>query len=252
MKTCVILGGTTLIGKAIIKELIDDYKIILIGRNSQKLENIKNQLKDENLLIILNTNTFPNKIEIETKLNGEGVESVDLFISLIGGVGQYFGDFSSLDTDQWLRIYESNTIAPLEYIKIFEKYIIKSENGLILLFGSKAGERPGKYNPHYGIAKNALTYILPLLTKNLGSYGIRVNIISPSLFMGETLMADAKDISEKLKISAEEATQNIISEAKLKNPLKKMVTIDDIVNAVKFIIECKSVNGLNLRIDCGE
>lgn len=252
MKTCVILGGTTLIGKKIINSLIDKYKIILIGRSAEKLIKIKNEINSENLLIIQNNSTIPNEIELTKKINAVGVKKIDVFISLIGGVGQFFGDFSSLKPDDWLDIYKSNTLAPLEYIKILEKYLIKSKDSLILMFGSKAGERPGKYNPHYGIAKNSLTYILPLLTRKLSPYGVRVNIISPSLFMSETLVNDAIDISKKLKISIKEAKQNIIEAAKIKNPLNKMVAIEDIVKAVEFIIECKSINGVNLRVDCGE
>ena len=90
----------------------------------------------------------------------------------------------------------------------------------------------------YNVAKNSLLGITKSLAVELGSRGVRVNMVSPGII-------DAKASSEFPPITKEKY--------KVDSVLNKLATTKDIAGIIEFLLSKKSshLTGVNLRANGG-
>ncbi len=130
---------------------------------------------------------------------------------------------------------KSNFLILKELLPLFEveKY------GKIVFLTTQYIEYPANELLHYVTAKGALNGFAKSLAVEYANKGVRVNMISPSM-IDTDLVAD---VPQKIKMLTEART-----------PLKKLCTVDDVANAISYLVSNESdfMTGETLRLNGGQ
>ena len=148
-----ITGASSGIGRDISRLLINDYnEIVLVGRNEERLNELKNELlNNKNDLKIETISTDLTKRENCINLFNNH-KDVDLLINN-AGFGDY-GFFDETDLDKDLSMIDTNVVALHMLCKLYVTEMIKNDKGHILNTASIAGFLPGPLMTTYYATKN--------------------------------------------------------------------------------------------------
>ena len=130
---------------------------------------------------------------------------------------------------------KSNFLILKEILPLFEN----KKYGKIVFLTTQYIDYPANEMLHYITSKGALNAFAKALAFEYASKGIRVNMISPSM-IDTDLVAD---VPQKIKMLTEART-----------PLKKMCTVEDVANAISYLISIDSdfMTGETLRLNGGQ
>ncbi len=143
-----------------------------------------------------------------------------------------FGDFDGGELDAHMAV---NVRAPILLIDRFAAQTRGGGDALIVnLLDSKLAA-PNADFLSYSLSKTALAGLTELAARALAPQGIRVNGIAPALMLR----------------SSGQSEENF-EEMHAHNPLKRGVTPDDVVGALRYLIQAPCVTGQVLVIDSGQ
>lgn len=159
---------------------------------------------------------------------------------LINNAGVYpSGCLLDIDTDEWDRIQSVNVRAPYILTREAARLMIaKSVAGNIVNISSPAAKSMRVSVVPYCVSKAALDRMALGFGLELSEHGIRVNTISAGFAMGSTVT----------KVSEDHANAAIA-----RTPLKRAVSIDDLMNGIDFLCSERSsfVTGATVNIEGG-
>lgn len=237
-KTFLVTGATSGIGLEICKQ-IDNYNgnIVAIARNQNKLNSLKNSLKNKDKFVglLFDLENTDNLNEIFQKLTF----SFDGIIHAAGIV--------KLLPIKFFKQEFQNQIRKVNYDSIVNiiSYLLKSKKinseASIVLISSIAGNFGMKANLLYSSTKASLDIFAKVLASEVSGLKIRVNTICPGQV--ETPLTNA--ISETISKEALEIDR-------MKYPLGYGIP-EDVANLTLFLLSDKSrwITGINIPIDGG-
>lgn len=131
-----------------------------------------------------------------------------------------------------------NLVGTFNITKNVIPYMMKNRSGRIINFSSVVGISGNAGQTNYSASKAGIIGFTKSLAKEVGSRNILVNAVAPGFI--ETQMTDV--LKEEVK---EEISKNI--------PLKRMGTVEDVANVVKFLASKDSsyITGQVINIDGG-
>lgn len=218
-KTILVTGASSGIGRASAIECSRlGAKVIITGRNEERLQETFNCLEGEGHLCFKCEMTIQEEIE---KLVAE--------IPALNGVVLCAGRSRSLPIlfstrDKFDEIFNVNFFAPVELLRQLckkKKMVSQSSAVFIVSIGGTKRYTPG--NAIYGTSKAALQSIINYYAVELGHKKIRVNGINPG--MVETPLIHHGTL-----------TQEQLDEDKMKYPLERYGQPEDIAHAVAFLL----------------
>ena len=137
------------------------------------------------------------------------------------------------------EMFQINFFSQDYLTQLVSKKMITKKSGNIIFLSSSSAKNADFGRFSYSCSKSSIETLSKTLSKELASYNIRVNSVSPGLV--NTSM-----------------TKNFIKEKELKNEInktlaKKMADTQDVTNLILFLASSKSnyINGSNLPIDSG-
>lgn len=124
----------------------------------------------------------------------------------------------------------------------YAAYELVKTKGVILNSASVAGSQGNMACSIYSTTKGAVKSMTYSIAYELGLYGVRCNCISPYTVQTPTIIKSIKEWGEGFEDFLKDG-----------NALKKLPTMDDVVDAALFLVsdESKSITAFDLRIDCG-
>ena len=169
---------------------------------------------------------FKRKIPIDILVNSAGI--------IHGGL------FQMTPISNIRHVLNVNLFGMLEVTQLVCKYMMRNKSGSIINMSSVAGIDLSPGNCAYGLSKAAVIAFSKTLSSELSSYGIRVNVVAPSLT--DTDMAH----TDQAKKERESLTAG-------KEYFMRMAEPDEIADLVGFLASDKSsfINGQVIRIDGG-
>ena len=139
--------------------------------------------------------------------------------------------FQTIDNDDFDEMIQLNLSVPTMILSKLE------EDGLIddasIVFISSIAAKKGSYDPSYACAKAAMRGLIPTLMNNLSS---RVNSISLGLVAGSPVhrgMTPGFEKNHRDRMGG------------------KLVNVYDVCKTIDFLIECNSISGAEISLDCG-
>jgi len=212
-KICLITGASSGIGYAISKAFnLPGYKLVLCARREEKLR----ELQSEHVDIMpgdLTDYTYQDQLEDHIyKKYGR----CDYLFNCAGTLET--GDIKALDIDKMVAMLRLNTEATFRITYKMLKRFLTSGRGHIINISSVLGTKVRPTAGAYAATKFALEALSEALRMELTGTDIQVSCIEPGLVMTELHKDWAVHPKELMNI-------------------REPLTTDDIVNAVKYIID---------------
>ena len=241
-KTVLITGANRGIGLAIVEKFLkNECNIIACSRKDDEIS-----LKKLNEI----SKKFPNKIKIYRFDLGK-IDDVENACSkilaennnidvLINNAGQnHVALFLMTKIQKFKEIFEVNFFSQLVVTQKIIKNMIKNKTGSIINIASNAASEVDLGRAAYATSKASIITFTKILAKELGSYGIRVNSISPGLTNTDMM---GEGISER-----------IMTETISKIPFKRVAQPEEIANTCFFLASDLSsyITGENISVTGG-
>ena len=150
-----VTGATSGIGRDMTRYLINlGYKVFAVGRNTQRLDELKKEFGDSIKTIERDISIKENCINLYNELKEE---KIDLLVNN-AGFGM-FGKFTETDLEKEINLINTNITAVHILTKLFLQDMVKNNKGKILNVSSIAGFAPGPLMAAYYSSK---AYVLRL------------------------------------------------------------------------------------------
>jgi len=158
---------------------------------------------------------------------------------LVNNAGMSFdGSLALMPNSQIEQLVRLNTISPIVLTKYVVRSMMADGGGRVVNITSIMGFTGYSGLSVYGATKASLIGFTRSLAREVGRMGVNVNAVAPGFVDTE--------MTQGLK---EEQRQQITR----RSALRRFTEIDDVANAVEFLLGCKSKNitGTVLTVDAG-
>ncbi|HVB51313.1 MAG TPA: SDR family oxidoreductase [Acidimicrobiales bacterium] len=223
-RTAVVLGGTSGIGKEIVKTLAaKGSTVYLSGRTMQSAQKAASEIGLGTIGIAVDL-SMPDTIAEALA----SIESVtDLVIPAIERDSNTIADYN---LERAIRLVTLKLVGYAEAIHVLRERF--TPDASIVLFGGLAMQRPYPGSTTVSTVNGGVVGMVNSLSTELAP--VRINAIHPGI-IGDSPFWENKDNS------------HIIA----RTPLGRLVTMQEIVHSVEFLLENSGVNGVNLAVDGG-
>lgn len=235
MKRALVTGGTKGIGLGIVKMLLAEgyFVTITYGHDKESAAKFKEAFEKEvNQFELLK---IDQSCKVDMKALADHIKKNKSLECLVCNAGitlrKGLTDFSD---EEWEKVMQVNVNAPVFLIR--DLYTCLSQNSRIVFIGSEMGIYPHGTSLAYGITKSAVHALTRNLVKFFEGTGTTVNAIAPGFVETEWQKNKPQEIRSKIC---------------KKTALGRFVTVAEIADAVKFVINNPFVNGSIVEVNGG-
>lgn len=197
MKTALVTGATSGIGRAIALELAQaEYRVIAAGRSQRALAGIASDRITPLALDVM------DRAAVVAALEGL---SIDVLVNNAGMMPP-LGNFADADMDDIDRAIGVNLTAVLALTRLVVPQMRQRGSGHVLFTGSAAAHAPFPNMAAYSAAKAGISGFAAALRADLAPHGIRVTEIVPGR-VETALYADILDENARAAMYAAKAVQ---------------------------------------------
>lgn len=206
----VIIGATSAIAEhcARLWSAQSPAELILVGRNSEKTEQVAADLRVRNNSSEVETRAldFAKPEEIQKTVQGiSSAGEVDIVLIAHGSLPDQ--EVAQTDLSEVQKALEVNAISPVLFAEAFAQQMQNQSHGTIAIIGSVAGDRGRKSNYVYGSAKGLLSRYAEGLQHRFAGSPLKVVLIKPGptdtpmtshLKLTGTKLAKAEDVARDI------------------------------------------------------
>lgn len=177
-KIALITGATSGIGKATAFKLSEiGYKLILCGRRTEKLEELKEQLTTPVYTLCFDVR---DRKEVEQQLGSLPQEwsGIDLLVNNAGNA-HGLSTFETGDLDDWDAMIDGNVQGLLYVSRAIVPGMVERKKGHIVNISSVAGKQTYANGAVYCASKKAVEAISEGMRLDLTMHGIKITNIAP-------------------------------------------------------------------------
>jgi meso-butanediol dehydrogenase/(S,S)-butanediol dehydrogenase/diacetyl reductase len=237
-KVVIVTGAGSGIGAATAKRfLAEGALVVLNGRRKDKLKETANgidakrvllhdgDISDESYVARLVDDTVAKFGRVDVLVNNAGVAA--------------FGPILESTTEQWRKVMSIDVDGVYFATRAALPHLLKAK-GSIVNVSSVSGLGGDWGGSLYNAAKGAVTNLTRALALELGSQGVRVNAVNPSLTSTE-MTAEFED------------NEPLIAKFKDRLPIGRGAKPEEVASVIAFLAseDAAFVNGVNLPVDGG-
>lgn len=251
-KVALVTGASQGIGRAISIALAKaGAQLVLAGRNQAGLEETAQLITSAGGIapLICHLDLLDLKSIQETvKVADEKFGQIDILVNNSGITGKTIPMWQ-LQEDEWDETIDTNLKGPFLLTREVIPSMLKRKSGSIIFIGSVTGKRPFLNKTAYAASKLGLVGLMRTLALELGTSGIRVNLISPGFVAGPRLDGVIELVAKTENSSVDEAN----SKMKEMIPTGNFVTAENIAEGALFLASDRSagITGNDLNISGG-
>ena len=193
-KVALVTGGGSGIGKAIAKALLaEGCKLIINGRNEEKLNQAKSELGANVESIVCDVT---DEGQVENTFNGiiSNYGSLDILINNAGMAAK--AKAHELKYETWKKVINVNLNGAFLCAREAMKSMIKQKSGRIINIGSISGQMSRPENAPYTASKFGLEGLTRALALDGREHGIAVSILHPGN-VGTDIWKGREEIAER-------------------------------------------------------
>jgi len=224
-RTAIVTGGGKRVGEAMVRALIDDRWIVVAHVHHG------DDLVPEGAVQAVADLTDPACAQ---KIFAAASELPPVRL-LVNNAARFVEDgFGAASVDEFDAHLAVNARAPMLLIEELARRHAGGEALVVNMLDAKLAV-PNPDFLSYTISKYALAGLSELAARALAGEGIRVNAIAPALMLP----------------SGDQGEANFVQVHDL-NPLRRGIEVDDVVAALRFLIDSKGITGQTIGLDAGQ
>ncbi len=182
------------------------------------------------------------------------VPRLDVLVNNWGGVAP--GRWDATETATWIADYQRNVLSMVRLSSRFAEGMKANRWGRVVNLGTLGTVQPPARTPHYYSAKAALAAASASLARELGPFGITVNLVSPGLIRTAEVEAHFRARADRKGWGVTgwaDIEKCAMEEMGGGNPSGRMSTREEVAAAVLFLASepASHISGVNLRVDGG-
>lgn len=180
MPTVFITGGNRGIGLALVREYLSlDYTVHATFRSEGSAQELLALAKENSSLTChqLDVTDYQAVSDLKGKL-----PAIDVLINNAGYYGPKGYGFGNTDIEEWRKVFEINTIAPLKLVEAFYPLLMQGNSKRIACVSSKVGsmtENTSGGGYIYRSSKAALNSVVKSLSNDLSPEGFTAVALHP-------------------------------------------------------------------------
>ena len=251
--TALVSGATGALGSAICRRLLlAGWHVEMLGRDAKRLAQTRQALgANSHQLERLSTCVVNINDEQSTQ---DAVRSVaarhaklDLLVNAAGD-----GPVAPLletTEEGWQRTLQGKLMGTVRLTRAAAGCMQRQGNGHIVIVNGTFSKEPHPLFPINSTVNCALAGFAKAISHDLGSKGIRVNVINPGITNSPLWNKTARALAERFGIDATQVNAQLLA----KNPLGRFATPNDVAEAVYWLSRPESdyLNGATLDVDGG-
>ncbi|MBM4174746.1 MAG: SDR family oxidoreductase [Ignavibacteria bacterium] len=241
MKNILITGATSGIGFAALKKFDSNNSFVLaVGRNQEKLNEIKNQFNDRVEILNFDLADSSARKKLFVELNRKKIE-LDVVVNAAGILRS--GSIEDTSLDSWNEMMEINLNSVFHIMNLSIPFLEKRK-GNIVNVSSVTGLRSFPNVLAYCVSKAALDQLTRCAALELAPKGIRVNAVNPGVVVTNIHKASGMD---------ESAYQAFLERSKATHPIGRVGISDEIADLIFYLSssEASWITGNTVSIDGG-
>ena len=252
-KTAIITGGGSNIGRGIVLGFAKEKANIVLAdideAQAKKVAKEADALGGSTTVIKTDVTNW-DAVQSMAKQTLDKYGEIDILVDVVGWDNMQL--FSATTPSLWDKIIKINYVSVLNCFKAVLPHMIERKYGKIVNIGSDAG-RMGEYTEAvYSGTKGAVIALSKAVAREVGRYGININVVCPGVTVPESKDAVGKDTlwtEDMLKIFTPEAQ----AKAAKGYPLRRLGKASDIANAVLFLASDRAsyITGQTLSVSGG-
>ncbi|HBY1617919.1 TPA: SDR family oxidoreductase, partial [Klebsiella pneumoniae] len=206
-KIAVVTGAGSGIGEAIATLLHEEgAKVVLAGRNKDKLQNVANQLAQDSVKVVPTDVTNKEEVDELMKIAQQTFGGLDI---VINSAGQMLSSkITDYQVDEWDSMIDVNIKGTLYTAQAALPTMLEQSSGHLINIASISGFEVTKSSTIYSATKAAVHTITQGLEKELAKTGVKVTSISPG--MVDTAITAAYNPSDRKKLDPQDIAEAVL------------------------------------------
>lgn len=206
-KVALVTGAGSGIGEAIATLLHEEgVKVILAGRNKDKLQNVANQLAQDSVKVVPTDVTKKEEVDELIKIAQQTFGGLDI---VINSAGQMLSSkITDYQVDEWDSMIDVNIKGTLYTAQAALPTMLEQSSGHLINIASISGFEVTKSSTIYSATKVAVHTITQGLEKELAKTGVKVTSISPG--MVDTAITAAYNPTDRKKLEPQDIAEAVL------------------------------------------
>ncbi|HCY0344254.1 TPA: SDR family oxidoreductase [Staphylococcus aureus] len=206
-KVAVVTGAGSGIGEAIATLLHEEgAKVVLAGRNKEKLQNVANQLSQDSVKVVPTDVTNKEEVDELMKIAQQTFGGLDI---VINSAGQMLSSkITDYQVDEWDSMIDVNIKGTLYTAQAALPTMLEQSSGHLINIASISGFEVTKSSTIYSATKAAVHTITQGLEKELAKTGVKVTSISPG--MVDTAITAAYNPTDRKKLEPQDIAEAVL------------------------------------------
>ncbi|HCZ1848368.1 TPA: SDR family oxidoreductase [Staphylococcus aureus] len=206
-KVAVVTGAGSGIGEAIATLLHEEgAKVVLAGRNKEKLQNVANQLSQDSVKVVPTDVTNKEEVDELIKIAQQTFGGLDI---VINSAGQMLSSkITDYQVDEWDSMIDVNIKGTLYTAQAALPTMLEQSSGHLINIASISGFEVTKSSTIYSATKAAVHTITQGLEKELAKTGVKATSISPG--MVDTAITAAYNPTDRKKLEPQDIAEAVL------------------------------------------
>lgn len=181
-------------------------KVVLAGRNKDKLQNVANQLAQDSVKVVPTDVTKKEEVDELIKIAQQTFGGLDI---VINSAGQMLSSkITDYQVDEWDSMIDVNIKGTLYTAQAALPTMLEQSSGHLINIASISGFEVTKSSTIYSATKAAVHTITQGLEKELAKTGVKVTSISPG--MVDTAITAAYNPSDRKKLDPQDIAEAVL------------------------------------------
>ena len=244
-RTCLITGAGRGIGRAIATRLAaEGHRVALTARNRDELDGTAKLCDGASLVVPADLTAQGSVDEVFAMVEAE-FGPVEILVAN-AGAGNSAPIARITDVD-WQRMLDLNLTAPFRCMRRAVPAMVDSGYGRIVVVASVASKRGEPYIAAYTAAKHGVLGLVRSAAAELARSGVTVNAVCPAYVDTPMTTDTVAMIAKRTGRSTDEARRLLAD----KQPIGRLITVEEVADAVWFCVANPGVTGQGINVDGG-
>ena len=244
-RVALVTGAGRGIGRAVARRLsAEGLRVALTSRNPDELDETAAACAGETLVVPADITGQGAVDDVFSRVEQEW-ETVDVLVANAGaGVS---APLARTTDEQWQQMLDLNLTAPFRCVRRAVPPMVAAGHGRIVVIASVAAKVGEPYIAAYTASKHGVLGLVRSAAAELATTGVTVNAVCPGYV--DTPMTEATVAAISAATGRSSAEARAVLERK--QPSGRLITSDEVAEAVWLCVTNSGVNGQGINVDGG-